>query len=103
MIKTITLASGETLTLKNSLGYKVRYQNAFGKPCDQALIELEKAKDPMVLIEVAYCMATPRPATDFEGFADTLEGADLLTVSQAVLELYADGMPSEKQVKKAKN
>ncbi len=104
MIKTINLTEeGKTLTLKNSLGYKVRYQNTFGQPCDTALINLEKTQDTMVLLQIAYCMCIPNPDKDFEHWCDELQQADLVKVSEAVFDLYSDGMPTEKQIKKAKN
>lgn len=103
MIKTLTLSNGKQLTLKNSLGFKVRYQQHFGKPCDFAIAEVEKTQDTMVLIQIAYCMAQPVPNEDFEHFCDELDGKDLMPICETVMELYADGMPTEKQLKKAKN
>lgn len=103
MIKTLTLTSGETLTLKNSLGYKVRFQNNFGKSCDAAMMEMTKTQDTLVMIQIAYCMALPTPTVDFESFCDGLEAADILPLTHTVAELVSGGMPSEKQVKKAKN
>lgn len=103
MIKTINLKSEKTLTLKSSLGFRVRFQANFGKPCDQALVEMEKSADTTVLLQLAYCMAEPKPTEDFEHFCDGLDGADLMPISNAVIELYSNGLPTEKQIKKAKN
>ncbi len=103
MIKTIQLQNGETLTMRNTLGYKVRFQNAFGKPCDKALLEVQESQDTLVMLQLAYCMAMPVPTVDFETFCDSLDGEDFASVNEAVLELYAKSLPTEVQVKKAKN
>ncbi len=103
MIVTINLSNEKTLTLKNSLGYKVRYQRASGKPCDTALMEIEKTQDTMVLLAIAYCMATPTPEVDFEHWADEIDGADFMKITEEVVKLYSAGLPTEKQIKKAKN